>query len=551
MTAHRERACCYVAVVAMWTFLVVQALHAPTLLGDWSAIAWLRHHSISIGHDPLLLLVQTRWVHVVATPLLELAIVLFAFAIAFARWPRATLGDLRLLIVLQLLIWIVVPGARYFTRPFATTEVWPFAAMLALVVPYRMGSESPRSWLVPIMFVIGGCAGIANEHAAPTAVLALIALMWSASRTSPLRAWMIAGTLGLVLGFVFARGEPTGARSWPLELVGGAQLAIDGVIVALLVALRRGKLATLTAQRSIGVLLAAAIALVATQLVWPVAGSSWFAPAVLIASALTLVLDWVVTDRSLGRVIAIVSVLALGYVAVRFAVATTQRYDESQHRIELLEAGKPNTVVKIPPYTASRWSWGDDFASASLREYVANEVYELNGIGYDRLLAWAEPTPPERFVAIATFDPPVTTDQPQLAQRYIPMSPVDALAQLRHGPLTTIPGHTLVHYTVDVVGSQLDDPAARPVHVFDWTPDALTMVRGRSFEDRAGHTYVQVDPATAPTNTNAAFVVGCGRTRRVKPEPGPLIPIAFDCRGAYTAYLCDPGACWLAGRSWR
>ena len=100
----------------MWVFLFVQALHTPTLLDDWYQLTWHRHHALSLhsiweyGHynyfhfnprigDVLLMLVNgPHAIHLVLTPLVQLALLLLAFVVVFARWPRPTLRDLQLLV---------------------------------------------------------------------------------------------------------------------------------------------------------------------------------------------------------------------------------------------------------------------------------------------------------------------------------------------------------------------------------------------------------------------------------------------------------------------
>src|SRR5262249_45503508 len=138
------------------------------------------HFNPRIGDVLLLIVNGPRLIHLVLTPLVELALIPLAFAMAFARWPRPTLHDLGLLLVLQTLLWWVVPipGIIYFYRPFATNYLWAFALMLALFVPYRVDlsrdpRDAPRHWLVPIMLLLGWCAGMGNEHTGPTAMLAM------------------------------------------------------------------------------------------------------------------------------------------------------------------------------------------------------------------------------------------------------------------------------------------------------------------------------------------------------------------------------------------
>ncbi len=608
-------------IAAMWAVFFVQAIHTPTLLDDWYQLTWHRHHAFGLGSlweyghynyfhfnprigDVLLLIVNgPHWIHLVATPLVQLAVPVLAFTVAFARWPRPELRDLGLLMVLQLAIWLImpIPGIVYFYRPFATNYLWSFATMLLLFAPYRLELARPvrgqddapaRPWLAPIMLVVGWCAGMGNEHTGPTAMLAMAVLLVWAYRRRRLRLWMIAGALGLYIGYpmlFFAPGQTQryagmATKSSPLKVLaergvagnteivldflGECQLAIDFVILAVLVGLRRKRLGAFPKAHFIALvaLIVAAGGMVVTQFASPTVGERlFFAPAVLFAAALVLVVGWVFEDAWVRRAIVVVAGALFAYHVVRFVTVYADGYAENQRRLDQLAQAPAGSVVKVAPYALwkrSRWWWGDDFQYASLREYVANEVYDLHGIEYDRPLHWAEPSPPDHFVAQRTFEPPLSAaEDARVAPRYIPTYWEWALVQLRRslvlGPIGTLPGHRLVHYTVEVAGSGLDDPRHRPVHVFDWTPTALTFVDGRQYDDPAGRPWVRVWGPSVPDGVEDAFVVSCGHTTRVTPLPdeldhiGPLIPIALACRGTFTAYLCDPTACWLAGRYWR
>jgi hypothetical protein len=283
MTARTERAACLAALALMWLFFFVQALHTPTLLDDWYQLTWHRHHDLSAssiweyGHynyfnfnprigDVLLMIINgPRWIHLLLTPLVELALLPLAFAVVFGRWPRLTLRDFQLLLIMQLLIWLVIPypGIIYFYRPFATNYLWSFATMLALFVPFRLelartADSPPRHWLAPIMLVIGWIAGMGNEHTGPTAMLAMAGFVFVAWRKHRLRSWMIAGAIGLYIGY-------------PM-LFFALVFAAGGMDV------------TLFASPTVGERL-------------------FFAPAVLFVGALLVIADWLFSDRGSSGVL--------------------------------------------------------------------------------------------------------------------------------------------------------------------------------------------------------------------------------------------------------
>jgi hypothetical protein len=403
---------------------------------------------------------------------------------------------------------------------------------------------------------------------------------------------MIAGALGLFIGYpmlFLAPGQAqryagmatknaplkvlmerglTGNTGIVLDFLAEAQLSIDLAILAVLVAWRRRALPAFSKAGYLAVvaLIVAAGGMVCTQFASPTVGERlFFAPAVLFAAALAIVVEWLIADARARRFVVIVAGALFAYHIVRFVTVLSDGYAENQRRLAILAEAPANADVRVPPYGAwkfTRWWWGDDFQYASLREYVANEVYDLHSIDYDRPLHWSEPAPPDRFVATATFAPPLSPeDQAKITPRYIPTFWEWALVQLRRslalGPIGTLAGHTLEHYVVDVADSGLDDPMHRPVRVFDWTPRQLTFVDGRHYDDSAGHPWVRVWQPSVPPMTVDTFVVECGRTRRVEMEPdrdeqiGPLVPISLDCRGTFSAFLCDPKVCWFAGRYWR
>src|SRR5262245_53067684 len=213
MTRRHEHLAFAGGVLVLWLLFLVQAWNAPVLLDDWYQLTWWRHHEFGasaiwqyghynyfhfnprIGDVFLLIINGPRAVHLVVTPLVEIACLWLAFVIAFGRWPRPTLRDLQMLLFVQVMIWLVIPipGIIYFYRPFATNYLRSFTFMLALFAPYRLAKadDPPRHWLAPNLFVLGWVAGMGNEHTGPAAMLAIAVFVVVAWRQKRLRPWML------------------------------------------------------------------------------------------------------------------------------------------------------------------------------------------------------------------------------------------------------------------------------------------------------------------------------------------------------------------------
>jgi hypothetical protein len=620
VTPSRERAVFLVAVGALWALFVVQAWLTPVLLDDWYQLTWHRHHEFGAssiweyGHynyfhfnprlgDVFLLIINGPPVfHLVLTPLVELALLWFGFALGFGRWPRATLRDLQLLLILQVMIWLIAPapGLLYFYRPFCTNYLWAFTTTIALFVPYRMAlarSTAPsRWWLAPIVFVVGWAAGMSNEHTGPTAMVAIACFVVWAYKTKRLRAWMLAGMAGLYIGYpmlFFAPGQSlryagmatrnkpmqllsergiSGCFDIVIEMIGEAQIAVGlfalGLFIYLFAIRRRGGTPALSRETVLAgaLLVLGAGSIIVTLFASPTYGERlFFASSVLLAIALTVFSQPLLEEKLARRVLVGASVAIFAYHAVSFVSVYSTVKTENDERIALLRSGPRDRVVKVPPYThykRSRWHWGDDFQYASLREYVGNEVFDLNGIEMDRHLDWSQPSPPDHYVATRTFDPPMPPDRAAAIApvHYIPTYWEWTMVQLRRllvlGELGRVDGHELSNYVVDSVGLGFVDPLNRPVRVLEWTPRSWKFVDGRTWDDKSGRAFIQVWSGSIPANVREVYTVACGRTEPavLLPPPnaiGPIIPVALQCRGTTTAVMCEPDKCWFSGRYWR
>jgi hypothetical protein len=617
----RERLTFALAIFGFWAFFLVQAWNTPVLLDDWYQLPYWRTHDFGLqaiwdyGHynyfhfnprvgDIFLAVVNGPPVfHLVLTPLVELGLLWVTFGIAFARWPRATYRDLQMIVFIQVLLWITIPipGIIYFYRPFTTNYLWAFGTTLALLVPYRFalarGASKHRPLLVVPMMLLGWLTGMGNEHTGPTAMVAMAAFLVVAYRKKLLRAWMLGGAVGLYVGYpmlFFAPGQALryagiATRYTPVFMIkergldGCFEIILDflfearyGIIMfAVLVLLfvrahaKRGETVPALSRKTVAtaaLLILGAGMILVTLFASPTATERMFlASAILLVAAFAVFAERMFEERAVFRFATRAStILLLVHVVIMVRVYVIAK-SENDARLAKLEAAPDNAVVEVAPYTYQRrtpWFWGDDFVYASLREYVGNEVFDLNGIRFDRHLRSAEPPAPDHYVAVRTYDPPLPPGMTVAPVRYTPTYWEWAIAQARRLLATqsmgNYQGHKLVKYEVMAEGTGLADPKHRPIYVVIWTPEkGFEFVDGRPNDDQLGRAYVRVWKDSVPKHYTEAYVISCGKTKKVEPVPdeeddiGPMLPLKIDCKGVHTGFMCEPDRCWLVGRYWR
>jgi hypothetical protein len=293
----------------------------------------------------------------------------------------------------------------------------------------------------------------------------------------------------------------------------------------------------------------------------------FFAPGVLLVAALAGLVEHMFADRAVRRLLVGACIVIYSYHAFRFVQTYIAVKAESDDRMAALQAATPETVAYIEPFDhkrRTRWHWGDDFRYAMMREYVANEVFDLRGIQFVDHLKWAEPSPPQRYVATRIYDPPLP---PDVAAKIAPVHYTPtfwdwSIVQLRRllalTPLADYNGHVLVRYEVTAEDVGFADPRHRTVWVVEWTRDhGFTFVDGHAFDDDLRRPHIRIWDDSMPPAANEFYVIGCGQQRRVEPVPdekhhvGPMLPLTLSCHGVYTGIACEPDRCWIAGRYWR
>lgn len=267
----------------------------------------------------------------------------------------------------------------------------------------------------------------------------------------------------------------------------------------------------------------AAAAVVATLFVSPTTTDRvFYASGVLLVAAFAICARHLFVERHVRRFVVGACLAIFGYHVARFvetAIATTAANTD---RIARLEAAPPGSVAVVPAYAAdqrSRWHLGDDFAYYPwLRSYVGGELYDLARVDLDR----RDRTPAMHLVAATTASVPT--------YRQLQRAP-----QLAEGDLE-----------ITAVGL-FDDPAHRPIVVLAHH----AFVDGHPLDAPNGH-FIHIRRATLPAQIESSYLLGCDLIDRVErgvDDSGDLL-LSVDeryCRGPFTAILCEPDRCWVAG----
>ena len=407
-------------VVPVWIALVLCTHWEPVLRDGWGHVQWHRTFSTTVANvwafahesyahnnprlgQVLTLLVYTPgpW-HEIFTPLVELALFYLLTLHALGRRPALRRADDALMFATILaMVALTAPliGQMLFYRPFTGNYVFSLVIGLAFLAPYRLHAETPtprrRSW-IPIMLVLGCATGLGNEHTGPTfvalTVFAIFAFWRRGERPS---AWMIAGLIGVVAGFIALYVAPAqsirynalatstslfgrvSARSLNenLRIVGGSYAAAWKLVLWPVLAgigWRITKSVHLSRPRRIAAvaMIVASLAIGITLLVSPKQGGRLdFASVCLFCTGLaSLALPFIQTTAT--RVLAgVTAAVAITYLLYNVLVTYHEVGGEFQARFEAMSSAPPHTMVTVSPYTLprSRWFLGEDFGTDSLR----------------------------------------------------------------------------------------------------------------------------------------------------------------------------------------
>jgi hypothetical protein len=444
MTEARKGMLAWAAVIVpTWLVMILCTHWEPVAHDGWGHWSW--HRNLGMSFDNLLAFIKATYEHnnprlgqvltllvytpgpwhSIVTPLFELALFYFLTLLVIGRWPSLRRADDALLFaVILAMAAVAVPsfGLMLFYRPFTGNYLFGLVINLALLVPYRLHFESPRTktwWWAPPLFVLGFAAGLCNEHTGPAlAALLVVAVVWFWRRGEGLVIWAAAGLTGLVLGGIMLfkapgqdiryKGLATQASTFGRLIERGfydnARIIIVWLLwmLPLVAAVGFGLLVRYREQpppqprnRRIAelVLAALALAITLTLLLSPKQGSRLYLASVAIMCA--ALGGWLTAQLVSLRARVATAVLCAGvllFAGFRMTRAYYHLGKEYRARVAILEAAPDHSVAEIPVYSIkrSRWSLGDDLLLDTIRNLVSYSF----GLALIKLKDQREPTTP-------------------------------------------------------------------------------------------------------------------------------------------------------------
>lgn len=368
--------------------------------------AW-RYENPRLGQTFTTILYGSAPAHVICVIVFGLGLFVLLTTMVLGRRPSLRRADdAAAFVTVTALVLASVPkiGSMLFYRPYFGNYTFGLVLQLLWLVPYRLHlveARRWRAWWSPLLFVLGVAAGMCNEHAGPAFIAAAVAVVgYGVARGDRVKPWMIAGVLGLALGYVllmFAPGQSArygglAQQAGPIERVleRGVvdNLRVLGALgqnllwtlpwIALGLVARRSSPAPLPRTTRLAIIGLAAMGLL-TGLVLlgsPKLGPRLYLHSVtLVACAVATWLHAQLAGARLRRVTAALSCLVVAYVAFRCVAIYRVVGPIGRARIAALRDSPPGTKLVVPRYPADgdHYFLGEDFTAANLRAALAEE----------------------------------------------------------------------------------------------------------------------------------------------------------------------------------
>lgn len=400
-------------IVPVWLLCVLCTYWEPILRDSWAHVWW--HHATDVGviefakdsylhNNPRLgqaitwlLLTPGPW-HVIVTPVVELAMFYVLCVLVLGRSPSLRRTDDALLFATVVAMFAAsCPqiGSMLFYRPFTGNYLYGLVISLLVLVPYRLDLEKPVSsrWLAPVMFVGGLAAGLSNEHTDPAIAALCIVATIVAWRRRSLRAWMIAGVVGVLVGsamLYFAPGQAfrydglATKQSVVQRIVsrGTGNFAVIGTSLRylrpLLLWLVPASILAIVARRRVPRITwglgATALAITLTLLASPKQGPRLHLATVAFGCAAAAAFVHAQLERTWQRLVTILlAIVMAGWTGYRLLSIYARIGPQAHERIAAILHAEPGSTLHLAPYPFphTRYFMGDDLYLEKYRRYVA------------------------------------------------------------------------------------------------------------------------------------------------------------------------------------
>jgi hypothetical protein len=421
-------------IVPLWIVLILCTHWEPVVFDGWGNLSWYRWHQLDasllwdliqfgwttanprLGQTVTTLLYAPGPYHVIVTPVLELATFWLMTAVALARWPSwRRPHDALAFCTVFAVVAACTPqlGPMLFYRPFTGNYVFGFAVNLAWLIPYRFHVAGyvarggwHEAWRAPGMLVLGGAAGMCNEHTGVAfAALGAIAIAIGVRKGERPRPWMIAGVVGLIAGYTALLLAPANHLRYaglatkvgllervqargvvdnllvPGRLPAYLAWSLPWIVLGAVVTVRRRRAglpcspsASTAASRELAVIAMAGMLAACALFASPLIGARlYFAPVALAGLALAgAVLARLDTVRA-HAACAMLSGLFLAYMEIRSVVTYATAGPTGAARVEQIQEAPTGAHVVVPRFSVGRSNWflGEDLTSPQMRATVA------------------------------------------------------------------------------------------------------------------------------------------------------------------------------------
>jgi hypothetical protein len=568
----RPRIALLAFVAAMLVVHGVVAAWSPLQDDDWKQWMWAeRHGSGSLwtwlaGHHTIAdvlayTLAHATWVHVIVSPLAQLALVIGAFTVAMRRLPRIdTWDDVLGVIVLSAMLWIAQPraGFAFFHRSHVAWQIYGCALAVWTLAPFRCGWR-PRGAATVLLAIAAFLVGTTTRQIATPMLIGLALAVRGGERARWKTIAVGALFAGTVVGYVTAP---------PIEIGKAVYRGFEQALLVLDKPMREGaQLAVLVMLLALGKLVIESVrpsaspptpdprealrwfwlwlAICVASLFGPAYSEATVVPATVVLCIAALpFMQWLASARLVRIAIA---VIVVGLHVVLWATALVKYATigaEYRERMALVEATPKGQVAVVHPYSEIQptwWYFGEDWFRPA-RQLVAIEGFGVRDIDFDpwfrkleanphlQIRLEVEGVPPEQ---VSDAAPTMWATELSTARTQFEMFTRD----LRRAGITTFTARLVVD------NLRFPEAAGRPVYAAWYEDGKITAPRvSRTGPDAENWLTITVPGSVAKHFTESYLVRDTGSARLERDNGAYHVQLVTAERAAILG--CDAKRCF-------